>query len=162
MHCIKDDSKIVVPPWFAASSQKRPLRVPAHSCAMTGASVAAYAVSSSRCATPRPCSAMPSVPRFHRPRLSATYLNAYSSLHCLFSYSVVIVLSLHGNARFVNCACCTQKLKNSGSDLYKIFDSVQNKEKSRAGPHSSAVELKLVEKPVILLDKQIIRWEGAL
>ena len=84
----------------------------------------------------------------------------FSSLS--FSYSVVIVLSLHGNARFVNCACCTQKLKNSGADLYKTFDSVQNKEKSRAGPHSSAVELKLVEKPVILLDKQIIRWEGAL
>ena len=68
----------VVPPCFTDPSRNRPLRVPTHSCAMTGAPVAAYAVNRSRCATPRPCSARPSVPVFTGPgslcRISALTL----------------------------------------------------------------------------------------
>ena len=52
-------------PWYHlgshTSSRKRPLRVPTHSCAVTCAHVVTYASAVSH-ATPRPCSASPSVP----------------------------------------------------------------------------------------------------
>ena len=54
-------------PWYHLGShvpsRERPLRVPTHPCAVTCAHVAAYAVTVGR-ATPRPCSADPSVPLF--------------------------------------------------------------------------------------------------
>ena len=73
-------------PWYhldsRVSSRRRPLEVPSHFCAVTGAPVVTYACAVGH-ATPRPCSPGPSAPRSHHRRLSVPYLPGYSSLHRL-------------------------------------------------------------------------------
>ena len=82
-------------PWYhldsRVSSRRRPLEVPSHFCAVTGAPVVTYACAVGH-ATPRPCSPGPSAPRSHHRRLSVPYLPGYSSLHRFshFEFSVPI------------------------------------------------------------------------
>ena len=105
MHCIKD-ARNTITPWYhlasRTSSRKRPYRVPTHPCAVTCAHVVTYAFRG----RPRNSETMfgrPFRTSFHHPRLSVTYLPAYSSLHRLCGiHFCYLSRSLHAISFFVN------------------------------------------------------------
>ena len=92
-------------PWYhldsRASSRRRPLEVQTHFCAVTGAPVVTYALSS----RPRDSKTMfpgPFRASSHQTRLSVPYLPGYSSLHRLCVSGFRLPVSLHGEAGPVN------------------------------------------------------------
>lgn len=98
--------RFVVPPCFAPTSQSGPFSVQdnRYACAMTGAPVAALCTMHSVRGSKTMFSALFRTPS-HLPGLSATYLRAYSSFHCLCQrYSIFsgIALSLPRRSGDVN------------------------------------------------------------
>ena len=86
---------------FIPSSRKGPYGVPAHSRAMTGAPGMACANCGRSCDS-KTIFGRPFRTPFHLPGLSVTYLSAYSSLHCLWRYEILIEASVHRENTFVN------------------------------------------------------------
>ena len=86
MPCIKDE-RIITPRYHLgshASSRKRPLRVPSHSCAVTCASRRNLCRWGSRPRNSETMFPRPFRAPFHQTGLSVAYLPAYSSLHRLW------------------------------------------------------------------------------
>ena len=135
-----------VPPCFAAASRKRPLRVPTHSCAVTCAHVVTYAFAVGH-ATPRPCSASPSVPvSTHRGSLCRICL--LTLLFIVFGYELVIWYVVYTLSLFLSTVEVNRN-RNRPSKKLVIIDNTEKLSVERAG-----IGLKGEGKTVIIMSAE--------
>ena len=112
-------------PWYhldsRVSSRRRPLEVPSHFCAVTGAPVVTYACAVGH-ATPRPCSPGPSAP-LSTVRGSLCRICPATLLFIVFAlFDIQLHFSLHGDVCPVNGYFRPERGRNSSlvqDDLHK-------------------------------------------